>query len=88
MKSILDKIELTEDMPSNEDSNVLSSDAIENQEENILESIMERELVPLSDSARNEDKTIRLTILQKLLELACAMVTLDSLCSIIVIACR
>lgn len=79
LNSILDKIVLTEDMPINEDSNALSSDAVGNQEESILESVMEEELILLSDNTRNEDKTIRLTILQKLLELACAMVTLDSL---------
>lgn len=32
------------------------------------------DLAPVSDAAREEDKKIRLTILQKLLELACAMV--------------
>jgi len=33
------------------------------------------DLAPVSDTAREEDKKIRLTILQKLLELACAMVS-------------
>ena len=90
LNSILNKIVLTEDLPSNEDSNALSSVAVGNQEESILESVMEEELVPLSDNARDEDKTIRMTILQKLLELACAMViyTCSFTCSAIVIACR
>ena len=65
-------------MPSNED-NASSSDAVGNQEENISESTMEEELAPLSDNARDDDKMIRLNILQKLLELACAMVTLSAL---------
>ena len=78
LSSILNKIVSYEDMP-NDENNALSSDAVGNHEENILEPAMEEELTPLSDNARDEDKTIRLNILQKLLELACAMVTLDPL---------
>lgn len=36
------------------------------------------DLAPVSDTAREEDKEIRLTILQKLLELACTMVIMPN----------
>ena len=78
LDSILNEIVLAEGLPSSEDNNASSSGAVEEtQEENVSVSVKDRDLPPLSDEARDEDKMIRLTVLQKLLELACAMVTYD-----------
>ena len=75
LNSILNNIVSSEGPPSSEDNNNLPSDAIAGgQEENTLEPAEGESLAPLGDTAREQDKTMRLTILQKLLELACAMV--------------
>ena len=85
LNSILNEIVSSEDAPSNEDNNNVTSNAaalIEagGQEEDTTEpTVGEESLTPLSDTAREQDKTMRLTILQKLLELACAMVTFSHL---------
>ena len=72
ISSILNKMVLPEDTSSNQ-GNTLSSDAeVGVQNGNILEG---EDLPPLNDTAREQDKAMRLNILQKLLELACAMVS-------------
>jgi len=80
LNSILNKIVSSELTSSSQDNNSLSSDTtlltVTDQEESILGSVNEEDLAPLNDTVREQDKIVRLTILQKLLELACAMVTL------------
>lgn len=73
----MNKIVSSEDPPNNEDTINLPSDVTAGDlEENTLEPAEEGEcLAPVGDTAREQDKAMRLTILQKLLELACAMVT-------------
>ena len=70
---ILNKVTQTE--PPSPDKNnslaIVDTAALREQRGNV---ITYDDLAPVTDTVRKEDKKIRLTILQKLLELACAMV--------------
>ena len=77
-------------LSSTDNSSSTSTDitllAADEQKENVSEyENVEKDLGPLSDSMREEDKRMRLTILQKLLELACAMVFILHTCHLIIV---
>lgn len=88
LNSILNEVVLTKNTSNDEGSSTMSSDVtslIAEDSEGNTNSVSIEDLPPLSDSEREQDKTMRLSILQKLLELACAMVTLALLNVVLII---